>query len=375
MMKIAVIGGGVSGCTFAINRKRNHPEDEIFIFEHSDKLLKKVLATGNGKCNIANIGDISSIYNSPLAVAIVNQFDYFYQKEFLESINIKTKLMGNLSYPVSESAVTVRNAYLKAIDKLGIKTLIEVNIEDYSFKNNQYEIKTDKGNYLFDKVIFAVGGKSSPKLGSDGSLVPLLLRHGYEFKEFNPALCPIYTKEKTKILDGTRVKANVILLKEGKETFKESGEVLFKERGLSGIVIFNMSRIIAKDVIKEYKIKLDLLPDVSKKELESSSKKNNKETLLESYLHPNLVKYLLDKNENVIELIKSLSFTFDKLYGFDNSQISVGGIKLDQLSNELESRKEKGIYFIGELLDVDAPCGGYNLMWAIGSALYISDII
>ena len=93
MMKIAVIGGGVSGCTFAINRKRNHPEDEIFIFEHSDKLLKKVLATGNGKCNIANIGDISSIYNSPLAVAIVNQFDYSYQKEFLESINIKTKLI------------------------------------------------------------------------------------------------------------------------------------------------------------------------------------------------------------------------------------------------------------------------------------------
>ena len=205
--------------------------------------------------------------------------------------------------------------------------------------------------------------------------MPLLTRHGYEFKEFNPALCPIYTKEKTKILDGTRVKANVTVLKERKEAFKESGEVLFKEHGLSGIVIFNMSRIIAKDIKKEYKIKLDLLPDISKEELQASFKKNNKETLLESYLHPNLVKYLIDKNENVIDLIKSLSFTFDKLYGFDNSQISVGGVKLNQLSDELESKKEKGIYFIGELIDVDAPCGGYNLMWAIGSGLYLSNVI
>ena len=372
MMKIAVIGGGVSGCTFAINRKRNHPEDEIFIFEHSDKLLKKVLATGNGKCNIANIGDISSIYNSPLAVAIVNQFDYSYQKEFLESINIKTKLMGNLSYPVSESAVTVRNAYLKAIDKLGIKTLIEVNIEDYSFKNNCYQLKTSKGDFVVNKIVIATGGKSLPKSGSDGSIIPLLLSHGYEFKDFEPALCPIYTKEKTKILDGTRIKADVVLLENSKEVFKESGEVLFKEHGLSGIVIFNMSRVIAKDISKHYEIKLDLLPDVSNKELSDSLKQNGKEELLESYLHPNIIKYLSDKSGNIVDLIKSLTFTFDKLYGFENSQISVGGLKIKEIDNNLESNKEKGIYFLGELLDVDAPCGGYNLMWAIGSGLYLS---
>ena len=136
MMRIAVIGGGVSGVTFAINRKRNHPKDEIFIFEHSDKLLKKVLATGNGKCNIANAGEL--IYNSQLAREIVSKYDYASQKEFLESINIKTKLMGDLSYPISESSVTVRNAYLKVVEKLGIVVLYNENIEDYFYKNLLY---------------------------------------------------------------------------------------------------------------------------------------------------------------------------------------------------------------------------------------------
>lgn len=375
MMKIAVIGGGVSGSTFAINRKKNHPEDEIFIFEHTDKLLKKVLATGNGKCNIANNGDLTSIYYSPLVKNIIKKYNFDYQKSFLESINIKTKLVGDLSYPISESAVTVRNAYLKAIDKLDIKIITEVDINDYYLDDNKYVLEANKESFKFDLIVFAIGGKSLPKSGSDGSLIPLLLNHHYKFNEFVPALCPIYTKEKTKILDGTRVKANVTLLEDNKEIFNESGEVLFKERGLSGIVIFNMSRIIAKDINKEYQIKLDLLPEISKKELIDFLKKNDKETLLESYLHPNLVKYISNKNEDVIDLVKSLSFTFDKLYGFENSQISVGGIKLDEISDKLESKKEKGIYFLGELLDIDAPCGGYNLMWAIGSGLYLSDVI
>ena len=375
MMRIAVIGGGVSGSTFAISRKKNHPEDEIFIFEHTDKLLKKVLATGNGKCNIANNGDLTSIYCSPLVKNIIKKYNFDYQKSFLESINIKTKLVGNLSYPISESAVTVRNAYLKAIDKLDIKIITEVDINDYHLDDDKYVLETNKGSFKFDLIVFATGGKSLPKSGSDGSLIPLLLNHHYKFNEFVPALCPIYTKEKTKILDGTRAKANVTLLENNKEIFNESGEVLFKEHGLSGIVIFNMSRIIAKDINKEYQIILDLLPEISKKELIDFLEKNDKETLLESYLHPNLVKYISNKNEDVIELVKSLSFTFDKLYGFENSQISVGGIKLDEINDKLESKKEKGIYFLGELLDVDAPCGGYNLMWAIGSGLYLSDVI
>lgn len=371
-MKIAVIGGGVSGVSFAINRKRNHPRDEIFIFEHTDKLLKKVLATGNGKCNIANAGE--AIYNNSLAISIVKKYNYDTQNQFLDSLNIKTKLMGNLSYPVSESAVTVRNAFLKELERLKIKVITNCNLLDYYQKEAGYVLKTDLGNYEIDSIIFAAGGKSLAKSGSDGSILPILEKHHYHINEFVPALCPIYTKEKTKLLDGTRVKANIKVLDNNKVIFVESGEVLFKEKGLSGIVIFNASRVIAHDLNKNYVICLDLLPDTPIEELNKFLSKHDKTTLLESYLHPNLAKYL-ENSIDVIKDIKSLSFNFDKLYGFENSQISVGGVSIDNLNDKLESKIEKNIYFAGELIDIDAPCGGYNLMWAIGSGLYISEII
>ena len=374
-MKIAVIGGGVSGVTFAINRKRKHPEDEIFLFEHTDKLLKKVLATGNGKCNIANSGDTSLIYNHSFARNIIDVYDYKLQNQFLDSVNIKTKLVGNLSYPISESAATVRNALLKALEESKAKVLTETNVLDYYVKGNNYIIKTDKGDFEADKIVIATGGKSLPKSGSDGSILSILDKHGYKIVNMNPALCPIYTKEKTKLLDGTRVKANVQLFEKNNLLFKEDGEVLFKERGLSGIVIFNLSRIIAKDLNKEYKIKIDLLPDINEKELNKFLDSHDKKTLLESYLHPNLAKYLLEMNGDVIKNTKEMTFTFDKLYGFENSQITVGGISLEEIDSCLASNREKNVYFIGEVLDIDAPCGGYNLMWAIGSAIFLSDRI
>ena len=231
-MKIAIIGGGVSGVTFALNFKRNHPKDEVYIFEHGDRLLRKLLATGNGKCNIANAGKLEGIYNSTLATKIISKYDYEYQNKFLDSLNIKTKLVNNLSYPISESAVTVRNAFLKEIDKLGIKTILNSEVLDYQKDGSSYLLKTSEGEYRVDEIIFSTGGKSLPKSGSDGSILTILEKHHYQTKEFVPALCPIYTKEKTKLLDGTRVKAKVSVKSDNKILFNEDGEVLFKEKGL-----------------------------------------------------------------------------------------------------------------------------------------------
>ncbi len=377
-MKIGVIGGGVSGITFAINRKMKHPKDEVVVFEHLDKALKKILSTGNGKCNIGNKLDISYNANSPVAKDILVKYDFDAQKYFLDSINIKTKLMNELSYPISESAVTVRNAFIKAAEKYQVKIVLNSAVKDYKVNGDTIIVSTNDGEYEFDKLVIATGGKSSSKLGSDGSFVDVLKNHGYQLKDFQPALCPIITKEKTKVIDGTRVKAIVKLLSNNKPIFEEYGEVLFKDHGLSGIVIFNASRLIAKDLSKSYKFEIDLLPETNREELNRFLKNHSSEELLESYLHPNLVKYIESlkvKDSDLISTLKSLTFTFDKLYGFDNSQVSVGGIPFEQLNEKLESKTEKGLHFLGELLNYDAPCGGYNLMWAIGSALYLSDIL
>ena len=374
-MKIGVIGAGVSGITFSIKRKMNHPEDEIIVFEHLDKPLKKILSTGNGKCNIGNKNPLLNDSENAIVDKILKDYDFKAQKEFLNSLNIQTKLINDLEYPISESAITVRNLLLHSCDQLGIKIITEIGIKDYHICNGQIELKTSNGNFILDRLVFSTGGKSSPKLGSDGSILGLLGEHNYKFNEFQPALCPVYTIEKTKTLDGTRVKAKVTLLRNGKACFIEEGEVLFKEHGLSGIVIFNASRIIASDINSSYIFNIDLLPSVDRKELDVFMKQKGKDLLLDSYLHPNLAKYIKSlniKDSQVIGFLKALPFTFDKLYGFDYSQVSVGGVIFDQLDNSLQSKKEPHVHFIGELLDYSGPCGGYNLMWAIGSGLYLT---
>ena len=375
-MKIAVIGAGVSGIIFAIKRKMDHPKDEVVVFEHLDKPLKKILSTGNGKCNIGNQNPLPNDSKNAIVEHILTKYDFKAQKEFLNSLNIKTKLVNGLSYPISESAITVRNLLLQSCEQFGVQIITEIELKEYKFKGQQIELNTSNGNYIFDKLIFATGGKSSPKLGSDGSILPLLAKHGYRLNEFQPALCPVYTKEKTRLLDGTRVKAKVTLLRNSKECFIEEGEVLFKEHGLSGIVIFNASRVIACDIKSPYLFKIDLLPQISEEELAIFLKEKGRDVLLDSYLHPNLVKYINSlniKDDKLPSLLKSLPFTFDKLYGFDFSQVSVGGIEFQDVDNTLQSKIESNVYFLGELLDYSAPCGGYNLMWAIGTALFLSE--
>ena len=137
-------------------------------------------------------------------------------------MNIKTKLIGDLSYPISESAISVRNAFLKAVEKYGVKLILECEICDYSIESQKITIKTSKGNYQLDKLVFATGVKSSPNLGSDGSIIPLLEKHGYKLKDFKPGLCSIRTKNVNRELDGVRVKSNVKVFDGDKLLFDEN---------------------------------------------------------------------------------------------------------------------------------------------------------
>lgn len=377
-MKIGVIGLGVSGAVFAINYNRSHPKDKIIIFEHLDSALKKVLATGNGKCNIANTSSLEDIYNSSFAKDVLTKYDFTTQNKFLDSINIKTKDMGGLVYPISESAVTVRNALLKALDKKNIEIIYNAKIEDYSVNDNSIDIYEASNTYTVDKLVIAVGGKSSPNLGSDGSFHQILKEHRYSFKEIEPGLCPIISEESFKDVDGVRVKSEVSLRKNDKLVFKEKGEVLFKKHGLSGIVIFNSSRIVAREKDANYVYSIDLLPDISKDDLGIFLSFNSPDVLLDSYLHPLIAEHIKKEHlsgNKLLDRIKFFKVHFKELSDFEFSQVSVGGISLKNVNEKLDSKLEKGVYFVGEILDVDAPCGGYNLMWAIGSGLYLGDYL
>ena len=368
-MKIIIIGGGASGIVAAINYKRNHKGDDVLVIEQLAAPLKKLLASGNGKCNLGNSNIDYSLYNNPeFARSIIEGYDY---KEFFSTISIETKTVGDFAYPVSESAVSVKEALLNSAKNLGIPIKTEEKLIDYSVKN-QIEVVTNKGKYIADKLYFAGGLKSSSKLGSDGSVLDLLIKHGYKVKTPQPGLSPLFTKEKTKLVDGIRVKARVSLYENNKLVHEEDGEVLFKEHGLSGIVIFNTMSLIARAPEKEHTISLDLLPDFTEKYLENYRNSHKFSEFLLAFLNPKISAYLQErfKNEDAIfRSLKDLRFTFDKSYGFDFSQVSVGGVQISEVDESLMSKHEKNVFIIGELLDIDGPCGGYNLTWAFASAI------
>ena len=368
-MKVIIVGAGASGVVAAINYKRNHECDDVLIIEHLEQPLKKILASGNGKCNLGNSKIDFSLYNNPeFAKQIIDGYDY---KEFFKSINIETKLNGDLAYPVSESAVSVKEALLLEGEKRGVKFSYGESLIDYSV-NEQIEVVTNKRKIVADKLILAGGLKSSPKLGSDGSVLDVLAKHGYKIKTPQPGLSPLFTKEKTRNIDGVRVKADVSLVSDGKLARTENGEVLFKEHGLSGIVIFNTMSLISRRPEKSHKIYLDLLPDFSEEYLKKYRNSHKFSELLLAFLNPKIASYLKDRFPNEDQLfasLKHLEFTFDKSYGFDYSQVSIGGVLVSEVNGSLMSKHENNVFIIGELLDIDGPCGGYNLTWAFASAI------
>ena len=353
-MKIGIIGGGASGVFAAIRIKQLYPTYDVVIFERNNKLLKKIYATGNGRCNFANSDPIEGAYNSSFAYPILKEFDCKAINEYFDSIGIKSRTIDNLYYPYSLSAATVAEKLIDKIVQLRIGVVLDAKIDNY---NDKKEITVNGVKYKFDALIFACGGKSSPQFGTDGNVYSLLESHGYKIEKLSPSLCPIKVKENVNKLDGVRAKAKVTLLDDGKKVYEELGEVQFRSDALSGIVIFNIAFMINKLNLQKdtTKISINFVPEEEKPiEVEYYS----------CYLNDKLSSYLV-KNRMYIQKVV---FTFKSFYNFDISHVSSGGVSLDDISNNLESKKEKGIFFIGEVLDIDAKCGGFNLMWAFASA-------
>ena len=355
MKKVVIIGGGISGCFAAIRIKEKRPDYKVSIYEQNDKLLKKIYATGNGKCNFANKGFLHDKYtNEEFVEPILRSFGAEDIVKYFEHIGIKTKAVGDLLYPYSESAETVANFLLKKIEELNIDVHLNSNVKVYGGGLFMTENYGDE----YDAIIISVGGKSSPQLGSNGGFHQVLIDKGYSFKECSPSLCPIKTKENTKMVDGLRSKVSASLYDGNKLIHEEEGELLFKKDGLSGMVIFNLTHFINQLPNKNnVKIHIDFAKGLSGD--------------VESLVNPKIAKYLLDNKLDVHNTV----FTFKDFYGYENSQVTSGGLKVSELNPNLSSKREPNVYFIGEVVDVDAVCGGYNIMWALASAEEVSRTI
>ncbi len=389
MYDIAIVGAGASGMAAAITIKRAYGKLSVLLIEALPKVGKKILATGNGRCNLTNLSAVSQNYNSKAVSSVLRACPPEKIVEFFSSFGLEC-IADNESrvYPMSNTATSVLDCMRYEIERLGIEVLTDTKVCSVNKKGDYFEIN---GKIMCRKLIFSTGGKASPSQGSDGSGYILLKNMGHKITPLYPGLVQLVVKENLKMLKGVRVRASVSLrLKNGKEIDKSEGEVLFADYGLSGIAIMDVSRSIKNN---DCKCVLNIMPELETNDVVGfiiRSAKRNPHLLLEDALcglMPRKVGYLVIKNaglrhdvtlkelsksdiDSVAYKLKNSEFTVTGTKGFENAQITVGGACTDEFDMKtLESKKVSGLYCTGELLDVDAPCGGFNLQWAWASGI------
>lgn len=384
-MKVGILGQGASGIFLALMLKYEDESIDVTIIDKNANPGRKLLATGNGRCNLGNKVIEDNSYNCEEAKAIVEEFDVTKQVELLENMGLLTREIGNLIYPYSLSAKSFVDYLVEYAKQRKIKFVNNESLLNYEMFGDKVKVVTSKKNFSFDKFVIASGNGSYPQLGGSTSVLSLLTKKGYHVIDSKPGLCPVRVEENVRTVENQRVKCNVSLIIDKKTVYEENGEVLFKKDGLSGIAIFNASSILARSPkFKKAIIRLDLFPEKSTDELYKeltalnviSQKslltgmftKEIAEFLRKSSGMKNLYIFTPSEIRKLALYLKNIEFTYKESYGFKDSQVSIGGIKFSDVDENLESKTEKNVFFIGEVLDADGLCGGYNIMFAIASA-------
>lgn len=392
---IIIIGAGASGMMAAIAAARNHAQ--VTILEHTENIGKKILATGNGRCNLTNINQSPECYRSENAgfyTNVLEQFDVMQTLKLFGDMGIYTKNKNGYIYPNSEQASAVLEALKMELAHLNVKIINNVSVKMIETKNNNFCIHTDSKDFYCDRVIVATGSKAAPKTGSDGSGYTFAKSLGHTIIKPLPALVQLKCEGNYfKSITGIRCDVRLDLLIDGKESACDKGELQLTDYGISGIPTFQISRyaVRALDLGQDVRVKIDFMPDFEfevfckffKQRIQNASYKNLEELfigLLNKKLVPVLIKKAnmspsmkcSDINEKQIDsLIQQIKAFMVKVIGFnsfDQAQVCSGGVDTKELNADtLESKKVSGIYFVGEVCDVDGICGGYNLQWAWSS--------
>ena len=386
-MKIIVVGGGCSGVVAAINAKNK--DNEVVILERNNTLLKKLLLTGNGRCNYFNETYSIDNYHSN-NIDLVNDFisdkNITMSKEFFDNLGIVPKIKNGYYYPYSNQAVSIKDILVNEVNRLGIKVIYDTYVEDIE-KEDKFIIKTNNEEYICDKLILSTGSFAYPKTGSDGHGYSILEKLGHTIIKPVPALVQLNANSKyLKDWDGVRSDVYLELFEDGEYLTKEEGEIQFTNYGISGICTFNLSHFISRGLEenKKYVVKINFVPFIKTLispwlyEYANKNKEKDIYELLEGFLNKKLIPIILKESniksskkydeltkEEKIKLINSLrhfKVEITSTKGFDSSQVCNGGVSLDEINiNTMESKIVKDLYIIGELLDINGNCGGYNL--------------
>ena len=357
MKSVAIIGGGACGLLLA-NLLNN--DYSVTILEKNNKLGKKILASGNGKCNFTNVGSYENKYNNEMAYKIVSCFDNEKTREYFSSLGLAYRVdEEGRAYPLSESSNTFLSVLKKGLK--GVRILLDSKVVRLESNEESVDVYYNDMVESFDYVV-CCSGSSASNLGSEHAY-NYLKDYEVEFSEMNSSLTPVMIRENLSCLNGVRVKCLVKLLKDNKDIYQEKGEVLFKEDSLSGIVMYNISSMINRDKNANYKVALDLVND--------ACNEFDKNDLL-GVVHPKVYDYL---NSLGNYDIKNLEFEVVGLSDKENAQVISGGVSIGEINEDLSLKKDNKIYLGGEVLDCDGMCGGYNLQFAFSCAFKINDSI
>lgn len=378
---IIIIGGGVSGLIAAIAAKSK----SVLILEASPRVGKKLLATGNGKCNLLNKNLSADYYNAPdFVTPVFTKYNEKSLENFYDNLGLALRFDSEgRGYPMSECAATVLDVLRRAVCEKGVETVTDCKVTRIE-KKDCFVLTAASGEYFADKVLFAAGSDAGFGIDSLNILDGIAANRSFE-----AALSPLSTDTAPiKGLNGVRVKCAASLISGGKHMRTEYGEVLFKSFGLSGIAVFNLSSYYVRAGTPENSyISLNLMEQPYEKVLDTLTHKAEKFKTASELLSGNFHKMVnacilnyarVDAGEKCVEnnLKKISAAIVDyriKITGVPDkslAQVMCGGIKLDGINkNTLESKSVKGLYFSGEAVDIDGLSGGYNLMWAAASAL------
>lgn len=392
--EIAVIGGGASGLIAAITARK--AGKKVTILERKERILKKVLVTGNGRCNLTNArASISNYFgkNILLIENILNNFtpqnvmDFFYELGVICNEEERGKV-----YPLSGQASSVVDALRFEAEKLGIKIETEFYVRKIEKDGFKFKISSeDKRKIQANRVILSTGGQSYPELGSNGSGFQLAKDFGHSITKLSPAIVQLKTeKYQVKGLQGIKADTSVTAYGDNKKICTYNGELLFTDYGISGNVVFNISFVMP--LYKNVEFEIDFMKKFDYNELYELLRKRKKimaHLTMENYFNgminkklgqflskmsgiEKLSKPVKDLNDNEIRKLctslKKYRINILETTGFKNAQVTAGGISLDEVNTDtLESKIIKGLYFSGEVLDVYGECGGFNLQWAWAS--------
>ncbi|MCR1899831.1 NAD(P)/FAD-dependent oxidoreductase [Irregularibacter muris] len=396
--RVIVVGGGAAGMMAAISAKRLGAD--VTILEKNPRVGKKILATGNGRCNFTNINTNITCYNGnnpKFSYSALSNFTIDDTIHFFEKLGISHKVEGlGKVFPRSDQASSILDVLLYELNGLGVSIICDANVEDITKKKDKFIIRLENGiKHSGDRVIITTGGKAMPSSGSDGKGYDLARKFGHTIRDVFPALVQLMLEGSFfKRITGVKFIGTAELIHKNKSLMKDRGDILFTNYGISGPPILQLSRKAGEllNKGKEAYLKVVIMDTMSKDELRKLmtkrfqvGAKKSIDFSLVGLINKKLIPIVLQEaniedikrpvanlsnkeKERIIDILSDWRFKITGTKSWTSAQVTAGGVDTKEINqNTMESKLVQGIFFAGEIMDIDGMCGGFNLQWAWSS--------